>query len=74
MDSNHPPESSKDSLLERLNRHRVLTALFLVSTIAGALVGAFQLPDDIALIRRVLGGAISGAGVVFLMTATRMMH
>ena len=74
MDSNHPPEPSKDSLLERLSRHRVLTAVFLISTFAGALIGAFQLPEDMALIRRVLGGAISGAGVALLMTATRMMH
>lgn len=74
MDSDRPPQSSNDSLLGRLNRHRVMTALFLIAAIAGAVVGAFQLPDDISLTRRILGGAISGAGIVFLMTATKMMN
>ena len=74
MDSDRPPESSNDSLLGRLNRHRVMTALFLIAAIAGALLGAFQLPDDISLARRILGGAISGAGVMLLMTATKMMN
>jgi hypothetical protein len=51
-----------------------MTALFVAAAIAGALLGAFQLPDDISLVRRVVGGAISGAGVLFLTTATRLLN
>jgi hypothetical protein len=74
MDPDRPSNTADESLLARLNRHRGMTALFLASAVAGALLGAFQLPEDIALVRRVIGGAISGAGVLFLMTATKMLN
>jgi len=74
MDSNPSPEAPDTSLLGRIQRHRLMTALFVVSTLAGAVMAALLLPEDIALVRRILGGAISGAGVAFLMTATKMLN
>jgi hypothetical protein len=74
MDPNSSPEPSNESLFRLLKRHRVMVGLFLAAAVVGAAVGASQLPDDIALARRVIGGAISGAGIIFLMTATKMMN
>lgn len=74
MDSKPPPKPSNDSLIRRLNRHRVMVGLFLAGAVVGAFVGIVQLPDDISLARRVIGGAISGAGIIFLMTATKMLN
>jgi len=74
MDSNTPPNPTDDSLLRRISRHRVMVGLFLSAAVVGAVVAGVLLPDDIALARRVAGGAISGAGIVFLMTATKMMN
>jgi len=41
-------------------------------TLAGAVVGATFLSDDWTLLRRLLAGAVGGAGVGLLVTATRM--
>lgn len=51
-----------------------MVGLFLAGAVVGAFVGIVQLPDDISLARRVIGGAISGAGIIFLMTATKMLN
>jgi len=74
MDADDSDFPTSTSLVDRMRRHWLITALFIVGTIAGALLGAFQLPDDIALVRRVVGGAISGAGIAFLITATKMLN
>jgi hypothetical protein len=58
---------------DRLRRHWLMSALFAASIVAGALVGYFQIPEEISALRRVLGGAIGGGGIAFLMTATKMI-
>jgi hypothetical protein len=56
-----------------LQRNRAFTALFVVCIVGGAFAGVAYLPEDLSWIRRLLGGAISGGGFAFLMTATKMM-
>jgi hypothetical protein len=45
----------------------------LVCTVAGAVLGALYLTEDWSLARRLAAGTIAGAGVGFLMTATKMV-
>jgi hypothetical protein len=59
--------------LATLDRNRAFTALFAVCIVGGALAGAAYLPEDFSLLRRLLGGAVSGGGIAFLMTATKML-
>jgi len=56
-----------------LQRNPAFTALFAICISAGALAGFFYLPDDFSLVRRLLGGAVGGGGIAFLMTATKML-
>jgi hydrogenase/urease accessory protein HupE len=59
--------------LVALQRNRAFTALFAICIVAGAVAGVVYLPEELSWIRRLVGGAISGAGVAFLMTATKLM-
>jgi len=59
--------------LATLRRNRAFTALFAVCIVAGAVAGVLYLPEDYSLIRRLFGGAISGGGIAFLMTATKLL-
>jgi len=65
------PEAS--GWLATMNRNRAFTALFAVCIVAGTVAGVCYLPDDFSLLRRLLGGAIGGGGIAFLMTATKML-
>jgi hypothetical protein len=56
-----------------LRRHPVIVAVMLVCTVAGAVLGALYLTGDWSLARRLAAGTIAGAGVGFLMTATKMV-
>jgi hypothetical protein len=55
-----------------LRRHPVVSAVLLGCTLAGALAGAWWLSGDWSLARRVAAGAVGGAGVGLLVTATRL--
>ena len=55
-----------------LRRHPVVSAVLLVCVAAGALAGALLLGEDWSLARRIAAGALSGAGVGFLLTAPKM--
>ena len=65
--------SATPSWLDAFQRNRAFTTLFAICIVAGAVAGVLYLPEDFSWIRRLLGGAIGGAGVAFLMTATKMM-
>jgi hypothetical protein len=52
--------------------HPVITSVMVVCTVAGAVLGACLLTQDWSLARRIAGGAMSGAGVGLLITATKM--
>ena len=56
-----------------ISEHPVITAVMIGCTAGGAVLGLFVLTDDWSVIRRLIGGAIGGAGVAFLLTVTRMM-
>lgn len=73
MQESRTPSDRIATMWDRLRRHWMMTILFAVSIVAGALVGYFQLPEEISAVRRVLGGAICGGGCAFLMTATKMI-
>lgn len=59
--------------LASLRAHPVISGVFAVCMVGGALLGAWLLPESLSEIRRVLGGAVAGFGVALLVTATRMM-
>ena len=60
--------------LRRIAReHPVITAVMLACTVAGAVLGLALLPETWSIARRLAGGAVSGAGVGFLITATKML-
>jgi hypothetical protein len=50
----------------------VISAVLLGCTLAGALAGAWWLSGDWSLARRVAAGAVAGAGVGLLVTATKL--
>jgi hypothetical protein len=52
--------------------HPVITAILVVCTLAGALIGALYLPGEWHLARRIAAGAVSGAGTALLLTFTRL--
>jgi hypothetical protein len=72
MQTTQQPHDERVSLLGRLARNRAITGIFLVCIVLGAALGAFQLPEDLSVARRILGGGVGGAGVALLMTASRM--
>ena len=53
--------------------HPIITAVMLACTVAGLVLGPLWLPESLSLWRRVVGGAVSGAGVGLLLTAYRMI-
>jgi len=54
-------------------RHPVITATLVGCTIAGAVLGFYLLTGDWSPARRILAGALAGAGTGLLMTATKMI-
>jgi hypothetical protein len=51
----------------------VIAGLLIGCTVAGACLGAALLTDDWSLARRVAAGAVAGAGVALIVTATRLI-
>ena len=56
-----------------LRRNRAFSALFAICIVAGSVCGVVYLPDDFSLLRKLVGGALGGGGIAFLMTATKMI-
>jgi hypothetical protein len=53
-------------------RHPVIAATLVATTALGAVLGAVFLTGEWSLPRRILAGAVAGAGTGFLLTATKM--
>ncbi len=53
-------------------RHPIIVSTLLVCTLSGAIAGYALLTDDWSPARRMFAGALSGAGVGLLLTATKM--
>ena len=59
-------------LLSFARSHPVIAGTLAATTLAGAVVGAFFLTGEWSLARRILAGALAGAGTGLLLTATKM--
>ena len=64
---------SKPRWLASIFGHPVISGVFVACIAIGALLGAFYLTSDWSLARRIAGGAVSGAGVALIVTATRII-
>ena len=56
-----------------LSEHPAITSILLACTVIGAVLGCILLGEDWSPARRLLGGAVGGAGCGLLITATRMI-
>jgi hypothetical protein len=56
-----------------VREHPVIVGVLVGCTLAGIGIGVAVLPAEWALLRRVLGGALGGAGVGLLCTAPRII-
>lgn len=56
-----------------LRAHPIITAVILGCTLAGALLGLELLTESWSPLRRLLAGALAGAGTGLLLTATKML-
>ena len=70
-DTTEAPE--KGGLFSLLRAYPVISATIAASTLLGVAVGLGVLPEDWTLIRRVLGGALGGAGCGLIVTAPRIL-
>lgn len=65
------------SLLTRcrdaLRSHPIIASVIAGSILLGAVVGVFVFSTDWTISRRLLGGALAGAGVGFIVTANRII-
>lgn len=50
----------------------MISSVLLGCILGGALAGGLLLGDDWSILRRLAGGAVAGAGVGLLVTATKM--
>lgn len=73
MDPRNAEPAAPGGVVAGLRRHPVIVAVMVLCTLAGAVLGALYLTGDWSLARRLAAGAIAGAGVGFLMTATKMV-
>jgi len=53
--------------------HPVITGVLIACTALGVVLGGLTLSEEWSLVRRILAGAVSGAGVGLLMTASRIV-
>jgi hypothetical protein len=55
-----------------VRRHPVISATLVATTALGAVLGAWLLTGEWSFARRIAAGAVAGAGVGLLLTATKM--
>ena len=67
-----PAQASRKGFAALVRRHPVLSALLLLCSVLGAVLGATFLPQEWALARRIAAGAVSGAGCWLLVTFARL--
>lgn len=53
--------------------HPGIASVLVGCTLIGAVLGLMLLTQEWSVLRRIAGGAVAGAGVGFLVTATRMI-
>ena len=60
------------SLGEYVRRHPVISTTLVATTALGAVLGAWLLTGEWSLARRIAAGAVAGAGIGLLFTATKL--
>ena len=70
-----PPEVHEPSstALRVVTEHPVLTGIFAICILGGAMLGAVLLTEDWSMLRRIAAGAVAGAGVALLTTAPKLI-
>jgi putative effector of murein hydrolase len=71
MAPDESPQTAR-AVWDTLARHPVITAVFVVCTVLGAVLGLTLLPVEWSVARRLAGGAVAGAGAGLLITVTKM--
>jgi hypothetical protein len=66
-----PPQPGARGLAGLFRRHPVMTSTVLVCALLGAALGGVFLPEEWSLVRRLVAGALAGAGTGMLMTGTK---
>ncbi len=54
-------------------RHPIIVGILVGSTLLGIVLGVVLLPQEWSIVRRILGGAVSGAGCGLICTAPRII-
>jgi hypothetical protein len=72
---NTPDEHEKatNAAVQFVRAHPVVSTIFATCIVAGAIIGAVYLTPDWSLARRLAAGAVAGAGVALLTTASKMI-
>jgi RsiW-degrading membrane proteinase PrsW (M82 family) len=66
--------SNRPSWISAITRHPVISAILVVCTLTGAVVGyAFLVSAAGSPLQAIVGSAVGGAGVGLLITATRLL-
>ncbi len=65
--------STTGPILSAIRSHPVIAGILLGCTVLGAVLGVALLTGEWSLVRRIAGGAVAGAGVGLIITASRML-
>lgn len=66
-------DADSTGLAAFVRRYPVIISVFVFCTLAGIAIGLEVLPEEWALARRIIGGAVGGAGVGLICTAPRIV-
>ena len=67
------PDADSTGVAGFVRRYPVIISVFVLCTLAGIAIGLEVLPEEWALARRIIGGAVGGAGVGLICTAPRIV-
>ena len=64
--------SERKGLLATLAAHPLMTVIIVTCTVLGLVIAPLALPSEWSIMRRLSAGLVTGLGVGFLITATRL--
>ncbi len=65
--------AERSGIAQVLRDHPVITGVVVGCTLLGGVLGIYLLTGEWSVARRVAGGAVAGAGVGLIITATRII-